>query len=236
MGTEIIAYHGSLNGNIDEFFPWSHFGTENSALAAAAAKYLDPKYRNADTTAYIYCVRINAEPSEIIEGFDFGGTRPRVLLAHLISFLKTSHPEESAFAEQKQNEIFRTTPNKNGGQQEADQAIREMFGRIGKKAVSYTNNVEDHSSLSYAVMDCSKTITNISRRALTLEDITRGFYSLTYQRIVTGLIHPLTLDTSEPFLCTADVYPESHYETDLENYKFLQANAANLSPSDSLPV
>jgi hypothetical protein len=232
MGKEIIAYHGSLIGNIDEFFPWSHFGTENAALAAAAAKYLNPRHNNARNVAYIYQVCINIKESEIIDGSDFGGTASRLLLSYLQEVLKNPHPEQSNKARDKALEIFRATPNKQYGQDVAARAVKEILDEISKKAIRYRNVAEDKNSVSYALMDCRNTVSKQNSRILDTSELTQGFYSLTYQRIVAGLIHPLSLGDPEPFVCTVHNYPTEQHEFLLQRHQSTQIS----SSQDSLPV
>ncbi|ABF09039.1 hypothetical protein Rmet_2160 [Cupriavidus metallidurans CH34] len=144
-------YHGSLSESITVFDDFTHFGTRDAAIAAAAAKaYAQPG--SIRPTAYLYCVQIQVSDSQIhkVETGDWGDP---TLYSTCRTLLNTQRFPELKDIELQARKIRegRSRQSKIDAEKYLIRAMADALqDRVG--AFEYTNKVEDERSQSLLVV------------------------------------------------------------------------------------
>lgn len=167
-------FHGSLHGGISKFKKLSHFGTRDSALAAAAAKYFDPNNRLIKQPAWMYEFDYELDESMILDVDDFGAPHAQALLSEM-----TSNPDVT-IANRCESICSQLNVMRNQGVSKPDiQALafvhlKDILGNQGINFVRYSNSVESLGDASVCIIDCS-TIKFEKPKLITFEELRHGY-------------------------------------------------------------
>lgn len=174
-------FHGSLHGGISEFKKLSHFGTRDSALAAAAAKYFDPNNRLFKQPAWMYEFDYELDESMILDVDDFGAPHAQALLSEM-----TSNPDVT-IANLCQSICSQLNVMRNQGvskpevQALAFVRLEGILRKLGVNFVRYSNSVESSGDASVCIIDCSS-LEFEQPKLMTFDDLRRGYELLSDSR------------------------------------------------------
>lgn len=178
-------YHGSTVAGIRQFYPMSHFGTLESALAVAAAKSFETVGGGVDwaakATAFLYTVEVDLDTPSRMTVNDFGGAGIAHLIAHLEpgvddvteSAMNELHGMRKLLLELKRRKLL--------GDDIKSAAAVVLSGILLKDVFEYRNDVEALGSTSFAIAQPSK-VNVLSEQRLTQVDLERGWMFLSEHR------------------------------------------------------
>ncbi|WP_137169407.1 hypothetical protein [Marinomonas sp. FW-1] len=139
-------FHGSLHGDIEEFRPFTHFGSRLSALHAVERnENLGREWRgdllDKPEIPTLYEINVNVEAEQVLEVEDWYTPKSIGLALRLKDYLKTKTDPESI----KHLQNIELICKQLSGSQDSDNdfdAIAIALEKLGIKVIAYVNAVE----------------------------------------------------------------------------------------------